>query len=207
LVQALAIEPAKPRLWVATAGGAGPAAASGHHGSFLHAGMTGFLRTLANEHPDYRPTLVDLDPAAISADALLGEIVADTGETEIALRGGERFGTRLEPVAEETWPSRRRRWDPKTRMPAFRVAMSAPGSIENLVLSCIDQPEPRAGEVVIEVRAVGLNFRDVMARPGCSRRMRKRSRPGSGSASNAPASFRRSAKAWTAVGSASAWSR
>ena len=166
LVQALAIEPAKPRLWVATAGGAGPAAASGHHGSFLHAGMTGFLRTLANEHPDYRPTLVDLDPAAISADALLGEIVADTGEMEIALRGGERFGTRLEPVAEETWPSRRRRWDPKTRMPAFRVAMSAPGSIENLVLACIDQPEPRAGEVVIEVRAVGLNFRDVMAATG-----------------------------------------
>ena len=63
-------------------------------------------------------------------------------------------------------------------MPAFRVAISAPGSMQNLVLACIDQPEPRAGEVVIEVRAVGLNFRDVMAAMGCSRRMRKRSRPG-----------------------------
>ncbi|HEY6704572.1 MAG TPA: amino acid adenylation domain-containing protein [Xanthobacteraceae bacterium] len=166
LVQALASQPAKPRLWVATAGGAEPAVTSGHNGSFLHAGMTGFLRTLANEHPDYRPVLVDLDPAAVSADALLDEIVADTGETEIALRGGERFGARLEPIAEDSWPPRRRRWDPKTRMPAFRVGMSAPGSIENLVLSCIDRPEPQAGEVVIEVRAVGLNFRDVMAATG-----------------------------------------
>ena len=165
-MQALAIEPAKPRLWVATAGGAEPSAASGHHGSFVHAGMTGFLRTLANEHPDYRPTLIDLDLTATSADALLDEIMADTGETEIALRGGERFGARLEPVAEETWPPRRRRWDPTIHMPAFRVAMSAPGSIENLVLSCIDQPELQAGEVMIEVRAVGLNFRDVMAATG-----------------------------------------
>src|SRR5262245_59833880 len=121
------------------------------HGSFLHAGMTGFLRTLANEHPDYRPVLVDLDPAAVSAEALLDEIVADTGETEIALRSSERFAARLEPVAEDSWPTRRRQWDTTTRMPAFRVAMSAAGSIENLVLSCIDRPEPQAGEVVIEV--------------------------------------------------------
>src|SRR5262249_58102999 len=166
LVQALAIGPAKPRLWVATAGGGEPGATSGHHGSFVHAGMTGFLRTLANEHPDYRPTLIDLDLTATSADALLDEIVADTGETEIALRGGERFGARLEPVAEETWPPRRRRWEPKTRMPAFRVAMSAPGSIENLVLCCIDRPEPQAGEAVVEGRAGGLNFRDGMGATG-----------------------------------------
>jgi amino acid adenylation domain-containing protein len=166
LVQALASQPAKPRLWVATAGGAEPTAASGHNGSFLHAGMTGFLRTLANEHPEYRPTLVDLDLAVISADALLDEIVADTAETEIALRGGQRFGARLEPVAEDSWPPRRRQWDQKTRMPAFRVTMSGPGLIENLVLSRIDRPEPQSGEAVIEVRAVGLNFRDVMAATG-----------------------------------------
>jgi acyl transferase domain-containing protein/NADPH:quinone reductase-like Zn-dependent oxidoreductase len=166
LVQALGSQPAKPRLWVATAGGTKPAVTSEQNGSFLHAGMTGFLRTLANEHRDYRPVLVDLDPAAVSAEALLDEIVADTGETEIALRGSERFGARLERVAEDSWPPRRRQWDTKTRMPAFRVAMSAPGSIENLVLSCIDRPEPQAGEVVIEVRAAGLNFRDVMAATG-----------------------------------------
>ena len=166
LVQALASQPAKPRLWVAAASGAEPAAASSHNGSFLHAGMTGFLRTLANEHPEYRPTLVDLDLAAISADVLLDEIVADTAETEIALRGGQRFGARLESVAEDSWPQRRRHWDPKTRTPAFRVAMSGPGLIENLMLSRMDRPEPQSGEAVIEVRAVGLNFRDVMAATG-----------------------------------------
>jgi acyl transferase domain-containing protein/acyl carrier protein len=157
---------AKPRLWVVTAGTAERASTSSFDGSFLHAAMTGFLRTLANEHPEYRPTLVDVDLATVSADALLDEIVADTGETEVALRNGERFGARLEPLAENSWPPRRRRWDAKSRMPAFRVGMNAPGAIGNLALSRIERPEQQAGQAVIEVRAVGLNFRDVMAATG-----------------------------------------
>ena len=44
--------------------------------------------------------------------------------------------------------------------------MSGPGLIENLMLSRMDRPEPQSGEAVIEVRAVGLNFRDVMAATG-----------------------------------------
>jgi amino acid adenylation domain-containing protein len=164
--QQIKSQPAKPRLWVVTAGTAEQASTSNLEGSFFHAAMTGFLRTLANEHPDYRPTLLDVDLAAVSTDALLDEIAMDTGETEVALRSGERFGARLEPVAENSWPPRRRRWDAKSRMPAFRVGMNAPGAIANLALLRIDRPEPQAGQVVIEVHAVGLNFRDVMAATG-----------------------------------------
>jgi amino acid adenylation domain-containing protein len=166
LCRAFAGQPTKPRLWVVTAGSVERASASSLDRSFLHAAMTGFLRTLANEHPEYRPTLVDVDVKAVSADALLDEIVAGAGETEVALRNGERFGARLEPFAENSWPPRRRRWDAKSRMPAFRVSINAPGAIGNLALSRIDRPEPPAGQVVIEVRAVGLNFRDLMAATG-----------------------------------------
>src|SRR5262249_43728187 len=118
------------------------------------------------EHPEYRPTLVDLDEKEICAEALLDEIAADGEETEIALRNGQRFGLRIEPVPENALPPRRRRFDAATRLPPFRVSMSAPGLIENLSLVAMSPTEPRPGEVAIEVRAVGLNFRDVMAATG-----------------------------------------
>ena len=35
-----------------------------------------------------------------------------------------------------------------------------------MTLAAVNRPDPQAGEVVIEVRAVGLNFRDVMAASG-----------------------------------------
>jgi amino acid adenylation domain-containing protein len=166
LARALAGQPVTPRLWVVTAGAVDEVETPSAKVSILYAGLTGFLRSLANEHPEYRPTLLDLDPTAMSAADVLDEILVDGDETEIVLRNGGRFGPRIEPVAENELPPRRRRWDARARAPCFRVAMSVPGVIENLMLVAMNRPEPQPGEVVIEVHAIGLNFRDVVAAMG-----------------------------------------
>jgi amino acid adenylation domain-containing protein len=165
LVKSLVQQRVNPRLWLVTAGSVA-LQDDMRSAAVLHAGLVGFLRSLANEHPEFRPTFVDLDPESITADALLAEIIGNSDETEVALRKGERMGCRLDLVTDTALPPRRRQWNMATRMPAFRLQMPAPGVIENLILSAIDRPTPQRGEVLIEVRAVGLNFRDVMAAAG-----------------------------------------
>ena len=81
-----------------------------------------------------------------------------------AAAGG--FGLRLERVPDDALPKRRIAWDAEKRSPEFRLTMSSAGVIDNLLLR---EMSPRAaldGEVLVEVHAVGLNFRDVMAATG-----------------------------------------
>jgi len=68
---------------------------------------------------------------------------------------------RLERAEAETItiPARARS---KQRSCAFRVALKAPGVIENLGLQQCTRSSPGPGEVEIEVRAAALNFRDIM---------------------------------------------
>lgn len=58
------------------------------------AGLWGFARTLAQEHPELRPVCLDLDAVADPA-ALAAEVLRPDGETQIAWRGSERKVARL----------------------------------------------------------------------------------------------------------------
>lgn len=58
------------------------------------AGVWGFARTLTQEHPELHPVCIDLDASADPA-AFVAEILRPDGETQIALRGGERKLARL----------------------------------------------------------------------------------------------------------------
>ena len=44
----------------------------------------------------------------------------------------------------------------------FRLEVSKPGILDEMMLRETDRKEPDTGEVEIRVRAVGLNFRDVL---------------------------------------------
>ena len=63
-----------------------------------HAALWGFGRVIALEHPELWGGLVDLDsvPAAEAANALIREIVERDDEDQIAIRGGRRYGARLQ---------------------------------------------------------------------------------------------------------------
>lgn len=132
----------------------------------VHAAITGVARTIGNEFPDFKPLVLDLDPSDRSADALTAELLSPPGETEIALRGSRRFGLRLERTPDEALPKRRIAWDIENRSPQFRVTMSSAGVIDNLLLREMPARTAQDGEVLVEVHAVGLNFRDVMAATG-----------------------------------------
>ncbi|MWA04973.1 SDR family NAD(P)-dependent oxidoreductase [Actinomadura sp. LD22] len=83
------------RLWLLTAGvhavdGSAPASAA-------HAPIWGLGRVAALEHPELRPTLVDLDPAldAGAARWIAAELRAGDAETQVAVRDGARHVARL----------------------------------------------------------------------------------------------------------------
>ncbi|MFD5134644.1 polyketide synthase dehydratase domain-containing protein, partial [Streptomyces olindensis] len=117
-----------------------------------HAPLWGLVRTAQNENPG-RIHLIDtdnLDDTSYLADALA------TGEPQLARRRGEFLVARLEraedngvlDLPEETW----------------RLGAGSTGTIE--AVTCRPTPEwdtaLTSGQVRIDVRAIGLNFRDTL---------------------------------------------
>ena len=151
-----------PRLWVVTRGaqsvGSGEVAVG-------QAPVLGLSRVIALEHAELRCIRIDLDPArpAGEVDALLGELLADDAEEEVALRGGERRVARLVRRLPEA--ERRERLE-SVGARAFRLEIDQPGVLDHLVLRATERRAPGPGEVEIAVEAAGLNFLDVMKAMG-----------------------------------------
>ncbi len=95
-----------PRLWWLTRG----AVAAQPDENVAVAGSTvwGLGRTLMQERPELRCTLVDLDRDAVGAEVLAREQLLDDGETQVACRAGQRQVARLARAADEIGkPSRK----------------------------------------------------------------------------------------------------
>ncbi len=168
LAQALADETvrAMPRLWLVTrrAQSVGP---NGGAVEIAQSPLLGFGRTIANEFPRLRSVLVDLDGQDADRDAgcLLGEVLGADEERETAWRDGERFAARLARLnrgADEDAPRRRRIRLSETSPRSYQLETKGGGILDNLVLREASRRAPGPGEVEIRVRAVGLNFLDVL---------------------------------------------
>ncbi|XYI02620.1 non-ribosomal peptide synthase/polyketide synthase [Sorangium sp. So ce1128] len=115
LLQALGAQELRdpPRLWLVTQGAQG----AGDHAApreLAQAPLWGLGRTVRHEYPSLASRLVDLDPdgdAPRLAEQLWGELLRKDGEDQIALRGEQRLGARLE---------RRRALVEKARAPRLR---------------------------------------------------------------------------------------
>jgi myxalamid-type polyketide synthase MxaB len=156
LAQAMARGGAAARLWCVTVGAAAAeGAAAGGVAALAQAPLRGLVRSLALEHPEWRPTLVGLPagPEDPDLDALAAELLADGAETEVALRAGGRQVARLV-----------RHRDTRLARPAgpFRLQLPEYGSPERLRLVPLERRPPGPGEVEVEIRAAALNFRDVL---------------------------------------------
>jgi len=138
-----------PQLWLVTQGAVAVNAA-GHVDrcdGIWQSPVWGLARTVAMEHPELRCARVDLDPLRPDYAALADELTSWDGEAEIAFRGGIRHVPRLaRKTVDLPQPTR---W-----------AVTARGSIENLVTEPVERRAPAAEEVEVEVSA--LNFRDVL---------------------------------------------
>ncbi|MFC9249522.1 SDR family NAD(P)-dependent oxidoreductase, partial [Streptomyces sp. NPDC057136] len=120
-----------------------------------HAAVWGLVRSAQSENPD-RLVLVDVDGSAESWRALPSAL--GTGEPQLALRAGELRVPRLARVGSGTALT------PPADTDAWRLDFVGKGTLEGL---CFVPNEQAAaplmpGQVRVEVRAGGLNFRDVL---------------------------------------------
>ena len=165
-VQTLLREPSgsKRRLWIVTRGAqaVGPTPA---HVSLAQAPLWGLAKSIDLEHAELGCTRIDLDPEGGPEElaALSEELSLPSAEREVAFRKGTRYVARLVPRAPKL--SSTALLDIPTA-DSFRLDITRPGNLENLILRGTSRPEPRPGEVEIRVNSAGLNFRDVMNAAG-----------------------------------------
>jgi len=129
--------------------------------------LYGLFRTVAMEAPEASLQLIDLDDSGLrDTGALIDTLTSASRESELAIRSGRIYATRLGEVAEHD-------------LIASKVPLSKLGGSRNFKLRHIGAPGADglrwqvaqhaplgADDVGVEVRAAGLNFRDVMAVSG-----------------------------------------
>jgi NADPH:quinone reductase-like Zn-dependent oxidoreductase/acyl carrier protein len=143
----------------------------------LLAPLYGLVRVIINEHPELRPTIVDLSLPVLSPfpslphyqseeiAALARELQHSAQFNEVCLRGSERFLNRV----ERTSFTRLLRSDTlREEFPdlSFRLMIDSPGLLSRLALHTVPRRQPGSGQVAIDVVASGLNFKDVAIATG-----------------------------------------
>ncbi|MDJ1136789.1 type I polyketide synthase [Streptomyces iconiensis] len=117
-------------------------------------------RCLPNEYPGLQSRRVCLHRSAdIAADArrLVRELLTPTDEEEIVLASGGRFVPR---------EKKRTRARAVTGNPSFALKVRNPGLTYELAWEETASPEPGPGQVVLDVRAAALNYRDMLQTVG-----------------------------------------
>ncbi len=119
----------------------------------VQASVWGLGRTISLEYPSWNCACIDIK----GMDAtLIDEVLSQDNENQVALRGGERYVARLKHSPEKTI---------NLGVPAnepFELVITTPGVLDRLELKSTRRRPPEAGEVEIQVKATGLNFRDVL---------------------------------------------
>lgn len=154
--------PVAPRLVVVTRGA--QSLSAGEPAAPAQTAFWGLGRAIAQEHPELRPLLVDLDAGTDlghpgpDAAALTAELLAGGEESQVAYRASVRHVLRLEqPPAEPHLDA-----GSATAGSPYRLTSSGHGVLDGLALEPVEPRAPGTGEVRIAVEAWGLNFKDVM---------------------------------------------
>jgi acyl transferase domain-containing protein/NADPH:quinone reductase-like Zn-dependent oxidoreductase/NAD(P)-dependent dehydrogenase (short-subunit alcohol dehydrogenase family)/acyl carrier protein len=164
LVQAMAQArwPGTPRLWLVTRGSQ-PVEPLPTIVSVQQAPLWGLGRVIALEHPELQCVRVDLDPLhrIEHVQQLFDDVWAPGEHDQLAYRRGIRYVPRLVRCPAP----RNGAADDHDATPGsepFRVGLSSYGQLDNLTLRPLTRRVPGPGEVEVQVRAAGINFRDVL---------------------------------------------
>ena len=159
LVQALGAGTSSPRLWLVTRGAQSPECVQPLAPNAVEqAPVWGLGKVIELEHPEYRCTLIDLDPREPMEDQvrqLLEEISTPDGETQVAFRLGKRLVARLARTSLQAL-----RTVPEVE--PERLVSTGNGILDELAFGPSDRIPPERGQVEIRILATGLNFRDVL---------------------------------------------
>lgn len=120
--------------------------------------LWGLAGVLATEHPEHDCLRLDLDPADTSESMAAAlwqafEIERPSGENQLAIRRGRRYVPRLVQRPSMHAP---------TTLEPVGLEATTKGVLDSLQWRARPRISPGPGQVEIEVRAVGLNFRDVL---------------------------------------------
>ncbi|MDF6043848.1 type I polyketide synthase [Streptomyces sp. JH14] len=142
------------RLWLVTEGAQllpGDAQQPGQ--ASAAATLWGFGRSLGNEYPAYRVTMVDLPGEGDTDCSLLFDecLAAEGEEFQIAFRRGKRHVLRIFPTG-----------DADDQDENFELAVPNPGEFSGIKRIPVPDEAPQGDEVEVRVRAAGLNFKDVL---------------------------------------------
>lgn len=147
----------RPKLVLLLPGGAPDrAGADEPAASPLSTGLWTFARVLANEFSEIDIHLVDAAPGEWRKALRLAS--AGHGEREWRIAVGARHAKALRAVGGPVAP----RAIASTDFAAATVQQRTPSRVDSLYWESLERPTPKAGEVLVEVAAAGLNFRDVM---------------------------------------------
>ncbi|HVT99352.1 MAG TPA: SDR family NAD(P)-dependent oxidoreductase, partial [Acidobacteriaceae bacterium] len=135
-------------VWLMTAGGVGPEAASP-----AQAAVWAIARTASVEFPDLSVRCVDIGDGEISGD-LLSSLARSSART-VLVRGGRFFQSELVRQTKTTAESGN-----------TSLRASPSGLIDLLEEVPVPRCEPRPDEVEIRIEAHGINFRDVLTALG-----------------------------------------
>ncbi len=158
-----------PRLWIVTRGAQQLDAGAGV--TLAQTELRGIARVLAFEHPELKTTIVDIDPEGTdSLAALTEELLAGSGDDEVALRGENRYVDRLVPApttaAGELAPEARNTVVDLDGAGAVRLQIDQPGRLDALNVHAVKRIPPASGQVEVRIAAAGLNFADVLKAMG-----------------------------------------
>lgn len=151
VARALAAHPAaNARLWIITSGAQ---SVDGEPTSPSSASLWGFARVVANEAPHVACTTLDADAVDDLGVQIADELLHADDEDQIAIRSGIRSVARLASVDV----------DAAGPPPApYRLELGGRGALDALGHAPLVRRSPEAGEIEVDVRATGLNFRDVL---------------------------------------------
>jgi NADPH:quinone reductase-like Zn-dependent oxidoreductase/NADP-dependent 3-hydroxy acid dehydrogenase YdfG/SAM-dependent methyltransferase/aryl carrier-like protein len=158
LIQAAAAAAADGALWLVT-GATGLFPAPDRAGDPSNAALWGVGRVVANERPGLtvrRLSLARSSDVTTDARRLAGEILDGGAEDEVVLAPGGRFVPRLADCAPRARPAEG----------PFALHLREPGTGHSLVWVPAPPVAPGPGEIVVQVRAAALNYRDVMLAAG-----------------------------------------
>ncbi|RYZ65334.1 MAG: SDR family NAD(P)-dependent oxidoreductase, partial [Proteobacteria bacterium] len=115
------------------------------------------FRVILGEHPNFACRGIDLPSDTSDADPLLlwSELVHVDGEREVALRGEARYVQRISRGFE----NHERALDASVPL---RLESRERGLLDSLRFTSFELPVCAPGEVLLEVKAAGMNFRDVL---------------------------------------------
>jgi acyl transferase domain-containing protein/acyl carrier protein len=126
--------------------------------------LVGLARTALSELPHLRCTLIDLDPAAETVQELTNELLSDSQESDVALRGDVRYVHRLTPLARMKKSEREKKEKMLCVEEAgdFRLRIGSLGRFESLYYQQIQRRSPGPGEIEVRMHAAALNFKDIL---------------------------------------------